>query len=257
MMTRKWLFLAAAAGLSCLAAMSRTSAEETASPPNAKDRQAAGDDSRPPTPPAHRPEVESLDRDRYAMPPMNGPMPLVDPFSVPPPNGPARRGELGFGGHGGFSGTMSGPGQPPPDGPARRGELGFGGHGGFSGTMPGPGQPPGMYSPRGGWESLEQNDPEMFKLLQADNNLDRECRELADQFQRAPKDQREAIKQKLEKAVTAHFEVRQQRRALDLKRLEEELKRLREMIDKKNEARQQMVNSRVLELLGEQDEIRF
>ena len=72
-----------------------------------------------------------------------------------------------------------------------------------------------------------------------------------------PKDQQDAIKQKLEKTVTEHFEARQQRRLLELKRLEEELKRLRDSIDKRQEAQPKIVNRRVSELLGLKDEPQF
>ncbi len=125
--------------------------------------------------------------------------------------------------------------------------------------MPGPGMMPGQPPrwPHADWQSLQQNDPEMYKLLQADNDLERQSQELAVQYRQAPKDQQEAIKQKLEKAVTEHFEARQQRRLLELKRLEEELKRLRDSIDKRKEAQPQIVNRRVSELLGLQDEPQF
>jgi hypothetical protein len=122
----------------------------------------------------------------------------------------------------------------------------------------GPGQLPGPPRwPHANWQSLEQNDPEMHKLLQADYDLERQSQELAIQYRQAPKDQREAIKQKLEKSVAEHFEARQQRRLLELKRLEEELKRLRESIDKRKEAQPQIVNRRVSELLGLEDEPQF
>jgi len=111
--------------------------------------------------------------------------------------------------------------------------------------------------PHGDWQSLEQNDPEMAKLLQADFDLGSQCGQLAMQYRQAPKDQREAIKQKLEKTVTEHFEARQQRRLLELQRLEEELKRLRESIDKRKEAQSQIINRRVSELLGVEDDTQF
>jgi uncharacterized protein (DUF2164 family) len=111
--------------------------------------------------------------------------------------------------------------------------------------------------PHGDWQSLEQNDPEMHKLLQADFLLERQSQELAMQYRQAPEDQRDAIKEKLEKSVTEHFESRQQRRLLELKRLEEELQRLRESIDKRKEAQPQIVNRRVAELLGLHDEPQF
>jgi hypothetical protein len=132
--------------------------------------------------------------------------------------------------------------------------VGSGGIGPIPGFGPMAGPP---RWPHGDWPSLEQNDPEMYKLLQADSNLDRQSQELAIQYRQAPKDQREAIKQKLETSVTEHFEARQQRRLLELKRLEEELKRLRDSIDKRKESQQQIIDRRVSELLGLQDEPQF
>jgi hypothetical protein len=197
------------------------------------------------------------------------------------PDDRGRRGPQDFGRPGGFPGPA--PGMPPgfhPGGkPGERpgGQPGEGGPGmgpfdrpeapdgfrpgdarGGVGLPPGPGPqfgPPRW--PHGDWQSLEQNDPEMHKLLQADYSLDRQSQELAIQYRQAPKDQREAIKQKLEKTVTEHFEARQQRRLLELKRLEEELQRLRDSIDKRKEAQQPIIDRRVSELLGVQDEPQF
>jgi len=126
------------------------------------------------------------------------------------------------------------------------------------GMMPGPGMmplPPRW--PHSDWQSLEKNDPEMYKLLKADTDLDRQSQALAIQYRQAPEDQQEAIKERLEKTVTEHFEARQQRRLLELKRLEEELKRLRDSIAKRKEGQAQIVNRRVSELLGVQDEPQF
>lgn len=122
--------------------------------------------------------------------------------------------------------------------------------GGFRPPMPGRG-------PRGDWEWLERNDPEMFALVEQDAALDRESRELADQYREAPEPERAALRAKLEETVAKHFEARQQRRALELRRLEEELKRLRESIDQRNQAKTEIVNRRVSELLGMDDPMRF
>jgi hypothetical protein len=114
-----------------------------------------------------------------------------------------------------------------------------------------PGGPPRW--PHQSWDALQKNDPEMYKLLRDDYDLERRTRELAIQYRRAPSQQRGAIKEGLQKTVSQHFEVRQQRRRLELKRLEEELKRLRDAIDRRNEARETIVGKRVSELLGEDD----
>ena len=100
---------------------------------------------------------------------------------------------------------------------------------------------------------MRQNDPEMEKLMQTDFNLDRESRELAGHYRQASKDTQEEIKKKLKEVIAKQFEARQERRTLELKRLEDEIKRIRESIDKKNSGKQQIVDRRVNELLGEDD----
>ena len=103
------------------------------------------------------------------------------------------------------------------------------------------------------WRGQAQSDPEMEKLLKADFNLDRESRMLADQYQHAPKDKQEAIKKKLQETVTKQFAARQERRTLELKRLEDQIKGIRAAIDKRNTLQQQIVARRISELLGQDD----
>jgi hypothetical protein len=172
---------------------------------------------------------------------------------------PEPRGPGGFGPPG--SSPRFQPGQPPEGRP--RGDLRRPGPP-EGPEMPGPGGPPGFQHPPGAprwphedWEKMKTNDPEMFKLLQADFDLDNRARELAMQYRQAPKEKQDTIKLQVEKLVTEHFEVRQQRRALELKRLEEELKRMRDSMDKRKEARERIVKNRVQELLGLDDDTRF
>ena len=113
---------------------------------------------------------------------------------------------------------------------------------------------PGML--RGGAE-MEKRDPEMYKLLKADRDLERQTHELAMQYRRAASSEREQIKQQIDELVNKHFDVRQQRRALELKRLENELQRLREAIEKRASARAVLVEKRVSEVIGREDEIGF
>ena len=77
------------------------------------------------------------------------------------------------------------------------------------------------------------------------------------QYRRASGDERTKIKQQLEETVNKHFDVRQQRRTLELKRMEGELQRLREVIDRREKARKEIVEKRVTELLGTERELEF
>ena len=113
-----------------------------------------------------------------------------------------------------------------------------------------------MRWPRNGAE-LRETDPEMFNLVKEEGDLERQLRDLSHQYRQASGDQRAKIKDLVEKTVNKHFEVRQQRRALELKRLEEELKRLHDSLDRREKARKELVEKRVSDLLGREDEAGF
>ncbi len=113
----------------------------------------------------------------------------------------------------------------------------------------GPGTPTPMQNPFG----MRPNDPEMEKLIRTDVELDRQSRDLAERFRGASKDEQDGIKKKLSEIVTKQFESRQERRTLELKHLEDEIKRIRESIDKRNQGKEQIVDRRVSELLGQDD----
>lgn len=152
-------------------------------------------------------------------------------------------------------GDGEGVGRPPM--PHRDGDRERMGHPGFGGGRPPfadrsmPMGPPRW--PHEDWGSMEKNDPEMYQLLKSDMDLDRQVREQAMQYARAPKDQREQIRKQVQELVDKHFDVRQQRRSLELKRLEEELKRMREAMDRREKLRKDLVDKRVAELIGSND----
>lgn len=250
--------------LACGSSLAQDSGAKPKLPPKPEAVEAPGDDFRPMAPPG---KFEGRGpRGAHEIGRGGGPgKPLPGGPAGGPPDGQPE-------GKQGFPPGAGGRGQGPFEQPGF--SEGFGGmpHGpggmapmGMPGAMPGamPGMPAmGMPLgpprwPHGDWQSLEQNDPEMHKLLQADYALEKQSQELVLQYRQAPQDQRETLKQQLEKVVTEHFESRQQRRRLELKRLEEELQRLRESIDKRTEAQSQIVNRRVAELLGIQEEPQF
>ena len=124
--------------------------------------------------------------------------------------------------------------------------------GGPEGDRPQPPGPPPGYPPRGreDFESLKTKDPELFKAIQEDRDLERQTRDQADQYRRAGKDEQAKIKEKLVEIVNKHFEVRQQLRNLEVKRLEQQLKQLRDKIDQRAKNRKEIVEKRIIELTG-------
>ena len=65
---------------------------------------------------------------------------------------------------------------------------------------------------------MEKSDPEMSKLIKAENDLNRRTEELARKYGGASKDEHAKLKEDLRKLVTEQFQTRQQRRKLELTR---------------------------------------
>ena len=102
-----------------------------------------------------------------------------------------------------------------------------------------------------------RHDPERAKLMKAEADLDRQTFEAVAQYHRASDDQRDKIKEQVTQLVNKQFDVRQQVRSLELKRLEEQLSGLRKAIDRRNKDRKEVVEKRVSELLGQPDDAGF
>jgi hypothetical protein len=161
------------------------------------------------------------------------------------PRRPGRRGPPdGPGGPEGRGGPR-GPGGPGEDGSPRRGPDG-GGPGGM-----------GPMGPPMDFQSLKTRDPELYTAMQEDRNLERQTRGLAEQYRRTDKDDQAEIKAKLAEIVNKHFVVRQQLRTLEVKRLEQQVKQLREKIEQREKGRKDIVAKRVTELVGPDDEEQF
>ena len=193
-----------------------------------------GDDFGPPGPPPDG------DHDRRPPPPRGGRGPDADRHQPP---GPPRDGDRDRPRLGPPDGDRRGPGMPGEPGPM--GTCGMG--------MPMPMGP----EPGPDLEFMKDHDPEMYKVMKEDRDLEHRTMELVTQYRRASGDERTKIKQQLEETVNKHFDVRQQRRTLELKRLEGELQRLRETIDRREKARKEIVEKRVTRLLGTERELDF
>jgi hypothetical protein len=107
------------------------------------------------------------------------------------------------------------------------------------------------------YERMRRDDPEMFKLHEADREFDRETTDLSRRYRNATEAQRDQIRKALAEVVTKHFDVRQQRRELELKRMDEQLQRLRDAIKKRQDSRQRIIDRRVSELVGSDGSLDF
>ena len=107
------------------------------------------------------------------------------------------------------------------------------------------------------WEQLKKNDPELYELEMADQDLEKKTYEASNQYRRADKGQREELKKQIQELANKHFDVRQKRRQLHLERLEKELQKLREELARRSESREQIVTRRLAELTGDRGELDF
>lgn len=114
-----------------------------------------------------------------------------------------------------------------------------------------------MMGPPLDWQRLEQDDPEMYALLKADHEMERKTLEISNQLRQLPRDQRVKLKEELTTLLNEHFDVRQKRRELQIKRMEEELKKLRDGITKRSESRKEIVGKRLNELTGDENDQDF
>ena len=119
------------------------------------------------------------------------------------------------------------------------------------------GQGPGMMGRGTDWRELQRTDPELYEAERQDMELERKTFELVGQFRQARPEERETLKTAIQETVVKHFEVRQRKRQLQLARLERELKRMREEIQRRDEAKDQIVGRRLKELIGEPGDLDF
>ena len=127
------------------------------------------------------------------------------------------------------------------------------------GDRPRDGQPmgPPLGPPPRDLERLKEQDPEMFELAQKDMNLERKTFEIAQQVRGASPQEREKMRESVKTLAGEHFAVRQQRRQLQLKRMEVELKNLKESMESREKQKDEIIQRRVNELLGIEGDMGF
>lgn len=117
----------------------------------------------------------------------------------------------------------------------------------------GMGRPP--RGPFPDWNELEKCDPEMFNLLKEDAQGEFQTRTLTMQYRQAQGESKTNIGKQLEEAVKSHFVVRQKRRALELSRLEDELKRMKDLFEKRNQSQDKIIEQRIKMLKGDEENL--
>ena len=98
----------------------------------------------------------------------------------------------------------------------------------------------------------------MDKLNGMEAELDAAARTLAGHFRHATDEQqRDKFRADLSEVVMRQFEVRQERRQLELDRLAKQLDELRGAIDKRTAARDSLIRERIGQMIGEEQDVGF
>jgi len=98
------------------------------------------------------------------------------------------------------------------------------------------------------------SDPELDKLLAEEGRLEQEASGLVEEYSRTQDEaQRGKTKAKLAATLEKQFELQQKRRDLEVAHIETQLKKLREIMRKRGEARQTIIDKRLDQLLREAD----
>ncbi len=102
------------------------------------------------------------------------------------------------------------------------------------------------------------SDPEMRKLLEEDEKMEKQAEVIAQRFRTIADTARRVVaRTELEQLTKTHFDLRQKRRELEISRLEDQLKRVRESLKKREDAKDLIIKRRIAKLLGEHDDLAF
>jgi hypothetical protein len=105
---------------------------------------------------------------------------------------------------------------------------------------------------------MAQRDSAMFRLEHDDMVNDVAARELAERFRQTKDEEARAkLREEISAAVTKHFEVRQERRKVELERLQKQIDELATSLERRQASRDAIIKRRLAELLGEEDELSF
>jgi hypothetical protein len=143
---------------------------------------------------------------------------------------------------------------PPPPRPPRDRD----GQGDENGP---PMRPPFGPPPRGPQDGMrggpDRSDPEFRKAMDAQRELDQKVGEAIRQYRQATGEARDKAKKEIEELVGKQFEARQAMRDLEIKRIEADLKRMRESQERRTKARDEIIKRRVADLLGSDEDVGF
>lgn len=96
--------------------------------------------------------------------------------------------------------------------------------------------------------------PEELEVIEREKMLERESRELVYKIHTSKGMEKEEFKQKLVRTLNEIFEIREHRREREIHQLEEKLNRSREVLFKRQENKDRIIEMRMEMLIGEAEE---
>jgi hypothetical protein len=101
-------------------------------------------------------------------------------------------------------------------------------------------------------KALERKEPERYEARLKQRKLEYRSTELVEKIQAAGADQDTGdLREELRGVLSQLFDLREEERALELRRLEDEMARLRDVMEKRKKLKDDIVERRLAELLGE------
>jgi len=105
-------------------------------------------------------------------------------------------------------------------------------------------------------EEMQQRDPEMYERVKLENKLDQDAQLLAQAIQKLEEaDEIEAQKKELKQKLNELFDLRQENRLDEIRKLEQRIQELKENNAKRLANKELIVQRRMNELLGKRDEL--
>ena len=104
----------------------------------------------------------------------------------------------------------------------------------------------------GAYAAPADDDPEMTKLANDEAALAHQSQEIVSRYTESENEiEQKTIKAELREALAKQFDVQRERRELELKRIEERVRKLRDQIKKRNDARDTIIDRRLDQLINE------
>lgn len=105
---------------------------------------------------------------------------------------------------------------------------------------------------------LKKRDPERFEQIINERRLEQETGKLSQHYRAAKSsEEKEKIKKEISERLEKLFDLRELQRAADIKRMEEELAKLKEKAKTRKDNRAKIIERHQKDLLGEEDDMKW